>query len=95
VNRVRREIPIGLGDGDGAIKYIVGLHGVGDIDHVGGRIDVEDDTLHGADVVVSRAKVGGKRNNALFGQDSLEICGMKTSDELLKLSMVDWRLSID
>ena len=57
VDGFRREIRIGLSDGDGAVKNIVSEDVMGDVDDVDFGIDAENHALHYADQVIAGAVV--------------------------------------
>ncbi len=54
---------MGLRDGERAVGDIVGLNAVADVDHLRGGLDSQDDAFHGANKMIGKAEVGGKRND--------------------------------
>src|SRR6476646_782199 len=59
VDGVGRKVAIRLGDGEGAVEHVEGLHGVADVHQADVRIHVEDDALHGAHVMIVQSEIGG------------------------------------
>lgn len=62
---VTGKIIVSLRDGDGAIKNVERIDRIGDINDLGFGVELEDDTLHDAHVVVAHAKVSGKCDDAV------------------------------
>ena len=59
---------VGLRNGDGAIKNVKGLDGIGDVDDSSRWVDGVYYSLHRSDVVFRQAEVGGKGDNSLRWQ---------------------------
>ena len=69
VDGVGGEVAVRVGDGQRAVEDVVGLYGVADVVNLGKRVDIENDTPHGADEVIAGSEVRGEGDNALRQSD--------------------------
>src|SRR5262249_19211826 len=90
VNRVRRKILVRLRNSDRSVEQVVSLNRVRDVHKLDVGIDVENDALHRADIMIGDAEVSGEGNNAGLRHNFLD-----QWNECLRLSMLSCGLSID
>lgn len=63
VDRRGRVVVVRLGDGQSTIENVEGLHRVANVHDLSIGNDLQDDTLHGPDVVIVESEIRGQGND--------------------------------